>query len=151
MTISNIFGKYWLLQALAIGIIGIYSFGIGFGFVFLFTTTPSTHSDTVSILMIIESNHPFYFFNYSYFDEIPINRTLLDHLNTTIGRENWDGRYYGVGGWFIERIFNASEYANWYWLIYYRVLGVKKWELSAGVSSFLLSRDYEIKFVFDAI
>jgi len=150
LTISKILGKYWLLQTLVIGIIGIYSFGIGLGFVFLITT-PSTHSDRVSILMIIESNHPSYSFNFSYFDEVPINRTLLDHLNITIGRENWDGRYFGVGGWYIERIFNASEIANWHWLIYHRVPGLKKWALSAGVSSFLLNQDYEIKFVFDVI
>lgn len=147
------FGKYWFLQGFIICIIGSYFLGMSLGFFIVFNNLQTTESssDTVSILMIIESKHPQYSFNYSYFSEVPNHLSLIEHLNNTIGRENWDGeKYKYAGGWFIQRIFNASESGSWYWLIYYRVFNTKNWNLaSVGVSSFILNQNYDIKFVFD--
>ncbi|MFX0150264.1 MAG: hypothetical protein ACFFAJ_05750 [Candidatus Hodarchaeota archaeon] len=151
MIFSRMFGKYWFLQGFIICIIGSYIVGMGLGIFVVFNSIQSSESstDTVSILMIIESKHPDYSFNYSYRSEVPYNLSLIEHLNNTIGRENWDGKKY-AGGWFIQRIFNASESGSWFWLIYYRIPKVKNWSLaSVGASSFILNQDYDIKFIFD--
>ena len=115
----------------------------------LFFNNSQPKTDTVNIFLIIESSHPNYTFNYTYESQIPVNRTLLDHLNETIGRDNWDGINYGGAGWFIKRLFNATEEGAWHWIIKYRTPGAISWTLSpVGVSTFKLTKDYEIKFIF---
>ena len=148
MNVSKELSQYWILQSVILLILSGYIVGMGTG-ILLFLNSTQTTAETVNILMIIESRHPDYTFNYTYDSKIPKNRTLLDHLNETIGRENWEGEYYGIGGWFIQRIFNASEQGLWHWIIYYRTPGTSKWDLSpVGASIFKLNQDYEIKFLF---
>jgi len=146
------FGKYWFLQGFIICIIGSYILGMSLGFFIVFNNLQTTESssNTVSILMIIESKHPQYSFNYSYRSEVPNDLSLIEHLNNTIGQENWDGKKYDIGGWFIQRIFNASESGDWRWLIFYRIPKAKNWTLApVGASSFILNQDYDIIFIFD--
>jgi hypothetical protein len=148
MTIIKELTKYWVLQAITIVILGSYIFGMGYGLVLFLNNSPE-QTGNVNVLLIIESNHPEFSFNFSYTSEVPSNYTLIDYLNDTIGSGNWDGTKYNPGGWFVQRIFNASEQGNWKWLIYYRVPGDKSWIISpVGASTFKLNRDYEIKFLF---
>ncbi len=111
-----------------------------------------SESPLVNVTLLIQSNHPDYPINYSNTSTIPINQTLLEHLNLTIGRENWSGINYGPWGWFINRIFNASESVSWHWLYYYRESGTSSWSYSSvGVSRFILNRDFDIKFVYEGV
>ena len=143
--------KYGLLQIALVAIFCLYTFGMTFGTIYFLeslTPTPSS-SQYVTINLIIQSNHTDYPINYSHTNQIPINRSLLDHINLTLGRENWSGENYGVYGWFINRLFNASESEGWNWLYYYRESGTTTWRYSpVGVSKFILNRDLDIKFVF---
>lgn len=148
MTLIKELTRYWVLQAFTIVILGSYIFGMGFGVVSLLNNSPE-QTENVNVLLIIESNHPEFAFNNTYTSTITSNYTLIDHLNNTIGSGNWDGKNFATGGWFVQRIFNASEQGNWKWSIYYRNPGDKSWIYSpVGVSSFKLNRDYEIKFLF---
>lgn len=152
MILPQAFGKYWILQGLVIGVVVSYAVGMSIGIVLFMNNTQANQEqvENVSILLIIESHHPTNSFNYSYRSIILVNQTLIEYLNNTIGRENWDGKYFGAMGWFIQRIFNATEGGGWYWLYYYRVPGKKNWNSAmAGVSLFKLNQDYEIKFIFD--
>ena len=152
MNFSRFIGKYWLLQGLIIAIIVSYIFGLGVGIIYVFNNSSSSEQpkEEVTILLLIESNNPEFPINFSSSTVVPINTTLLDHLNNTIGENNWDGVNYGVGGWFIQGLFNISEYGPWHWFIYYRLSGAEKWNSSpVGVSMFILNQDYEIKFIFD--
>lgn len=152
MIISKLLGKYWLLQFLIVGVLASYAVGMSVGILlFIESTQPDQSAENVSVLLIIESKHPSYPLNYSDLSTVPVNLTLIEHINNTIGRENWDGVKYGVAGWFIKRIFNVTEEGSWYWLYYYRNPGETKWISSSwGVSSFKLNQDYEIRFVFDS-
>lgn len=148
MTFFKELSQYWVLQTFTIMILVGYILGMGVGIVY-FINNSQTENDNVNILLIIESNHPDFTFNFTYNSIVPVNRTLIDHLNETVGPENWDGTKFGVGGWYIQRIFNASEQENWHWSIYYRVSGTEIWTPSpVGASTFKLNRDYEIKLLF---
>ncbi len=148
MSFSKELARYWILQGFILLIVVSYILGMALGMM-LFINNSQPKSDNVNILLIIESSHPNYTFNYTYESRIPVNRTLLNHLNETIGRENWDGQNFGVAGWFIKRIFNATEEGSWYWGIYYRTPGTISWSPTpVGVSTFKLTQDYEIKFIF---
>ncbi len=148
MTFFKELSQYWVLQALTIMIIAGYILGMSVGIIY-FVNNSQTENDSVNILLIIESKHPDFTFNFTYSSIVPVNRTLIDHLNETVGPENWDGTKFGVGGWYIQRIYNASEQENWRWFIYYRVSGTKNWTLSpVGASTFKLNRDYEVKLLF---
>jgi hypothetical protein len=136
---------------LVLGIIGSYIFGFAIGLQIMTTLSPQGISppEFVNIHLIIQSNHPMHPLNYSDSSVIPSNRTLIDHLNRTIGPNNWSGQYYENGGWFIREIFNVSEQGGWYWLISYRLAGVAGWEPSlVGASIFQLNQDYDIRFLF---
>ena len=151
MIISRLLGKYWLLQIITAGVVASYALGMSVGILLLIESTqPHQPVENVSVLLIIESNHPSYPLNYSDFSTVTVNLTLIEHINNTIGRENWDGVKYGVAGWFIKRIFNVTEEGSWHWLYYYRIPGEIQWILTpVGVSSFKLNQDYEIRFFFD--
>ena len=143
---------YWILQGLIIGVVGCYVVSMSLGILVFVSNSQMDHqnSDTVTILLLIESNHPSYSFNYSFITSVPINQSLIECLNNTIGRENWDGQYYGIGGWFIKRIYNATEQGTWQWLYYYRVQNTTNWNFApVGVSSFKMDHDFDIKFVFN--
>ena len=145
--------KYGLLQLSLVIIFGLYTLGMAFGMVYFLDSfnNPPSKSPKITVTLLIQSNHPDYPINYSNTSTIPINQTLLEHLNLTIGRENWSGVNYGVGGWFINRIFNASESTGWNWLYYYREKGTSAWSYaSVGVSRFILNRDFDIKFVYES-
>ena len=145
--------KYGLLQLSLVIIIGLYTIGMAFGMVYFLDSLNSTPSKSpeVTVTLLIQSDHPDYPINYSKTSVIPSNQTLLDHLNLTIGLENWSGINYGVQGWFINRIFNASNSAGWNWLYYYRESGIPAWSYSSvGVSKFILNRDFDIKFVYES-
>ena len=147
------YGKYWVLQGLIIGILISYIVGLSIGVLFFmnnFQTNPNT-VEKVTVVLIIESLHPSYSFNFTDISLVPVNQTLIGHLNDTIGQENWHGINYGIAGWYIQRIFNATEGGSWHWLYYYRISNRKSWNLApVGVSSFKLNQDYDIKFVFDS-
>lgn len=148
MSFSKELARYWILQGFILLVLVSYVVGMAVGMM-LFINNSQPKSDTVNILLIIESSHPNYTFNYTYESQIPVNRILIDHLNETIGRENWDGDYYVIHGWRIKRLFNATEEGSWYWIIYYRTPGALSWSYSGtGVSTFKLTQDYEIKFIF---
>jgi hypothetical protein len=110
----------------------------------------SSNSSEITVTLLIESNHPDIEINFTTTETIPVNTSLLEHLNNTVGEENWSGVDYGIWGWYIDRIFNASESNGWKWLYYYRESGSSNWSFSSvGVSRFILSRDFDIKFVYD--
>ncbi|MHA1968770.1 MAG: hypothetical protein ACW964_13310, partial [Candidatus Hodarchaeales archaeon] len=87
MSFSKELARYWILQGFILLVIVSYILGMAVGMMLFFNNT-QPKSDTVNIFLIIESSHPNYTFNYTYESQIPVNRTLLDHLNETIGREN---------------------------------------------------------------
>ncbi len=152
MIVSKLLGRYWVLQILTIGVVASYAMGMSIGILFFIESIQPSHQsvENVSVLLLIESNHPSYPLNYSDLSSVSVNLTLLEHINNTIGRENWDGVKYGVAGWFIKRIFNVTEEGSWHWLYYYRITGDLNWSLTpVGVSSFKLNQDYEFMFVFD--
>ncbi len=151
------FQKYSSFLPLQIGvlvIVTIYILGLGFGLIafsdVLFPPRTSPERTTVTVTLIIESTHPDNLFNYTYTNNVSINITLIEHLNNTIGFENWEGRYYTPGGWFVSRIFNATEEGNWSWRIYYRLPESLSWIYApVGASSIRLDNDYSIKFSFE--
>ncbi|NHJ03153.1 MAG: hypothetical protein EAX86_13535 [Candidatus Heimdallarchaeota archaeon] len=149
------YSKYIPLQAIIIAIFLIYIAGLSFSFIFFaetfFPPPDENHEKTyVTINLIIESTHPDYLFNHSYLTNVTINITLIEHLNNTIGIDNWEGRYYTPGGWFVTRIFNASENSNWSWRIYFHLPGTQTWTYApVGASSIRLDNEYFIKFSFE--
>jgi hypothetical protein len=148
---SNI-RKYGFLQISLVIIFGLYTLGMTFGMVYFFDSfsSPPSEASTVTVTLLIQSNHTDYQISFTNTSIIPINRSLLDHLNLTIGRDNWSGVNYGVYGWFINRIFNASESTGWHWFYYYRESGASNWSYSSvGVSRFIINRDFDIKFVYE--
>jgi len=150
---NNYIRKYGLLQLSLVIILALYTIGMAFGMVYFLDSLNFSPSESpeITVTLLIQSNHPDYPINYSDTSTIPINMTLLDHLNLTIGRENWSGINYGVWGWFINRLFNASESTGWHWLYYYRENGTSAWSYSSvGVSRFILNRDFDIKFVYES-
>ena len=150
---NNHIRKYGLLQLSLVIIFTLYTVGMAFGMVYFLDSLndSSGKSPEVTVTLLIQSNHSIYPINYSNSSTIPINQSLLDHLNLTIGRENWSGIDYGVSGWFINRIFNASNSAGWNWLYYYRESVTSAWSYSSvGVSKFIINRDFDIKFVYES-
>ena len=152
MILPQAFGKYWILQGLVIGVVVSYAVGMSIGIVLFINNTQVNQEqvENVSILLIIESHHPTNSFNFSYSSFIAVNLTLIEHLNSTIGWENWDGVNYGAAGWYITRIYNATEQGSWHWSIYFRLQNTSSWDYApVGVSSFPLEQDLDIKFIFD--
>ena len=150
---NNYIRKYGLLQLSLVIILALYTMGMAFGMVYFLDSLNLTPSDSpeITVTLLIQSNHPDYPINYSDISTIPINMSLLNHLNLTIGPDNWSGINYGAWGWFINRIFNASESTGWHWLYYYRENGSSTWSYSSvGVSRFILNRDFDIKFVYES-
>ena len=153
----NSFQKYSSFIPLQIGvfvIFFIYITGLSFGIIVfsetIFPPKTSPERTSVTVTLFIESTHPDYLFNYTYTSNVSLNISLIEHLNNTIGSDSWEGRYYTPGGWFITRIFNATEDDNWSWRIYYRLSQSASWTYApVGASSILLDNDYFIKFSFE--
>lgn len=151
MTIRTNLRKYGVLQVLILGVFGGYVLGFSFGLQMVTNLSPQGTSppEFVTIHLIIQSSHSLYPLDFSNTSVIPANRTLIDHLNRTIGPDNWSGEYFEIGGWLIQEIFSVSAQGAWHWLIYYRVTGAASWKLSpVGASGLQLNQDYDIKFLF---
>ncbi|MFW9779940.1 MAG: hypothetical protein ACFFE8_13875 [Candidatus Heimdallarchaeota archaeon] len=151
MTERANYRKYGVLQALVVVVIGSYFVGlvIGLQIVADLTSQDTNSPEFVTINLVIQSNHPNFPLNYSETSVVPANITLIDHLNQTIGSDNWSGRYSEPWGWFIEEIFNVNAQGGWHWSIHYRTSASVPWDLSpVGASLFRLNQDYEIMFLF---
>ncbi|MFW9857060.1 MAG: hypothetical protein ACFFFG_18565, partial [Candidatus Thorarchaeota archaeon] len=109
MTERTNYRKYGVLQGLILVVIGSYLVGfvIGLQIVANLTSQDTNSPEFVTVHLIIQSNHPTYPLNYSKTSVVPSNLTLIDHLNQTIGPDNWSGTYSESLGWFIEEIFNV--------------------------------------------
>ena len=150
---SNNIRKYALLQISLVIVFGIYTMCMVFGTLYFFESLNNTASNSseVTVTLLIQSSHPDYPINFTSTETIPVNRSLLDHLNHTVGKENWSGIDYEIWGWYVNGIFNASESDGWQWLYYYREIGTTSWSYSpVGVSRFIINRDLEIKFVYES-
>ena len=150
-TVFNEIKKYWLFQGGVLVIIIGYIIILGLGITIVlespFYTTPE--AEEVQIHFWAISEHPINHFNFSLASNVPSNITLLEYINQTLGQENWDGVEFPTVGWFIKRIFNATEGNGWVWLYYYRPSTVSTWILApVGVSVFRLTQDYDIKFLY---
>ncbi len=148
---SNI-RKYGLLQLSLVIIFGLYAIGMVFGSIYFLSSINDSSSgfSEVTVSLLVQSNHPDFPINFTSTATIPVNLPLLEHLNNTVGKENWSGTDFGIQGWYVDSIFNVSESAPWKWIYYYRESGTSTWSFSSvGVSGFIMNRDFEIKFVYD--
>ena len=115
---KNNIRKYALLQISLVIVFGLYTIGMVFGSIYFLNSindTPSRSSE-VTVTLLVQSNRPDFSINFTSTATIPVNKTLLEHLNDTVGKENWSGIDHGIWGWYINRIFNASESGVWKWI-----------------------------------
>ena len=149
---KNNIRKYALLQISLVIVFGLYTIGMVFGSIYFLSSindSPSRSSE-VTVTLLVQSNHSDFPINFTSTATIPVNLTLLEHLNNTVGKENWSGTDFGIWGWYVDSIFNVSESAPWKWIYYYRESGTSTWSFSSvGVSKFIINQDFEIKFVYD--
>ena len=149
---KNNIRKYALLQLSLVIVFGLYTIGMVFGSIYFLNSindTPSRSSE-VTVTLLVQSNRPDFPINFTSTATIPVNLTLLEHLNNTVGKENWSGTDFVIQGWYVDSIFNVSESAPWKWIYYYRENGTSTWSFSSvGVSKFIINKDFEIKFVYD--
>ena len=149
---KNNIRKYALLQISLVIIFGLYAIGMVFGSIYFLNSIndSSSESSEVTVTLLVQSNHPDFPINFTSTATILVNLPLLEHLNNTVGEENWSGTDFGIQGWYVDSIFNVSESSPWKWIYYYRENGTSTWSLSpVGVSGFIINRDFEIMFVYD--